>query len=322
MAASNPADVPDPLVVTDGALIGDVFRSASFEVVAYADHYRAISKRTGLDFEATINALDAVPLANEGEAHRNSRIRAATAIATDRRGHAETMDQFIADLVSRTFTSGAEVELRTDVALPIFTHVYALWTGITLEQELNVSQMFCGRMSLNRRVEINTSIQALNEIFNGDIRVAADVAATFGILGSDALIGSLALSLWEEISRHQDVPLSEIAFPDSMPSSGVPYIDRVATEDTTVGDQAVVKGQRVRLMLEATTLHASGQEQDLLFGKGRHLCLGKPMSQGLWRSLAKALGGITLRATPVAMKMRPRDYVFSYPEFARVKLHD
>jgi hypothetical protein len=142
------------------------------------------------------------------------------------------------------------------------------------------------------------------------------------ILGNDALKGSISLSLWEVLARNLGRRLDRIDYPQSIPSTGVPYIERVAKEDTTVMEMTVAKGQRVRLFLDATAFHISGKESDLLFGKAKHLCLGKPMSLAIWRTLVGTLATIPLNFTLGEMKLRSADYAFSRLEYARVNIHD
>jgi cytochrome P450 len=142
------------------------------------------------------------------------------------------------------------------------------------------------------------------------------------ILGNDALKGSMSISLWDLLARNPGVRLDRIEYPGSMPSTGVPFIERVALEDTEISGMAVAKGQRVRLYLDATTYHVSGEEADVLFGKGKHVCLGKPMSIAIWRSLIATLGSIPLHFTAGVMKMRTGDYAFNCLEYARVSIHD
>ena len=83
----------------------------------------------------------------------------------------------------------------------------------------------------------------------------------------------------------------------------------------------VDKGQRVRLYLDATTYSVTDKENDVLFGKGKHVCLGKPMSLAIWRSLAATLGSIPLHFTLGETKLRSQDYAFNCLEYGRLKIH-
>jgi hypothetical protein len=141
------------------------------------------------------------------------------------------------------------------------------------------------------------------------------------ILGNDALKGSISLSLWELLERNPGSRLDRIEYRKGMPSTGVPFIERVAREDIEVNGMKVDKGQRVRLYLDATTYSVTGKENDVLFGKGKHVCLGKPMSLAIWRSLAATLGSIPLYFTLGEMKLRSQDYAFNCLEYGRLKIH-
>jgi hypothetical protein len=84
----------------------------------------------------------------------------------------------------------------------------------------------------------------------------------------------------------------------------------------------VAKDQKVRLVIDATSQQIAGEEADLFFGKGRHLCIGKPMTLIIWRSLAREANALSLRYTLGEMKFRSGDYAFNYPEYAWISLHD
>ncbi|MEO5322350.1 hypothetical protein PV773_03400 [Mesorhizobium sp. CC13] len=314
--------------VFDKDLIAEIFRSDRFKVIAFADHYRQIADRTAIDFDASIAALHHVPLANEGDHHRHLRGQVASVIGADSRGKLRAIEDFIAALASETFTAGREVDLVHDVAMPVFDRLFSLWFGLAqseLVEHMNVSQVFDMTMSLNRRKGVNEQVAAMTRAFAGQqarLPTTPEIAVAMNILGNDALIGSIALSLWHTLSRNPGKRLDEIAYPDDLPSTGVPFIERVATEDLEIGGLAVRKGQRVRLMIDATAYHVSEDEADLLFGKGRHLCLGKPATLAIWRSLIKALAANARHFTIGAISMRTGDYAFSFPEHARVSIHD
>ncbi|WP_406872184.1 hypothetical protein WHT83_20005 [Aminobacter sp. P9b] len=316
------------ICVFDKNLISKIFRSDRFKVIAFADHYRQIADRTKFNFDASIAALDHVPLANEGSRHRHLRGQVASVVGADSRSKLRAIENFIAGLATNTFTGGRDVDLVHDVAGPIFNKLFSLWFGLEqaeLVGHMNVSQVFDMVLSLNRRKGVNDQVAAMTCAFASQetrLPTTPEIAVAMNILGNDALIGSIALSLWHTLARNAGKRLDEIDYPDNLPSTGVPYIERVAAEDVEIGGLIVSKGQRVRLMIDATAYHVSEDQADLLFGKGRHLCLGKPATLTIWSSLIKALSANSRKFTVGEIKMRTGDYAFSFPEFARVTIHD
>jgi cytochrome P450 len=315
-------DAPaDGHVISDPTLISEILRSRDFRVVDYAWHYDAIAKRTGLDFDASIKAMAAMPLANEDNAHRQLRSRSARAISASWHEATDDLREYIGERVRLTFARPGEIELVGDLCFPIFSHLYAFWSGLALDEEPGVSQVFCGRMSLNRRRQVDDRLAGLDAaLHRSATRIPGDVALSFAILASDALVGSLALSLWDAFSTREGQRITNIRFPEALPASAVPYVDRIAGSDIELRGVAFVKGQRVRLMLGDAEPDPNGA-RDLFFGAGRHLCLGKPMTEMIWTCLVRSLSRVQLRLTPQSLVMRRPDHVFRYPQSATVRLH-
>jgi cytochrome P450 len=316
------------LSVFDARLVEAVFRSDKFDVIFFADQYRYITEHTPLDFGPTIAAFDHIPLANEGERHRQTRSEIASVIGAGSREKIKLMEEFVADHTRRLFAAGNEIELAEDFAKPIFLRLFSLWLDVdhsNLVDDPNFSQVFDMKMSLNRRKRINRNVGELTCAFaqrRDDIPTTPEFATAMNILGNDALKGSISLSLWDVLAHNPGIRLDRIDYPKSMPSTGVPYIERVAREDVEIDGMKVARDQRVRLYLDATTYYVSGEENDVLFGKGKHVCLGKPMSLALWRSLAATLASIPLHFTTGEMKLRSSDYAFNCLEYAKVRIHE
>lgn len=318
----------DCLCVFDADIISKIFRSECFGAVAYADHYRHITARTGIDFGAIIDVLNHIPLANEGPRHRALRGEMASVIGRRARETAPRMEEFTVQLVKNLFRAGRTIDLMRDLALPIYDHLFSLWLDVAHEQhvtETDFSQVFDRSMSLNRRKVLNGKIERLRAVFEGlagTLASSPDIAVAMNIIGNDAFVGSIALSVWHTLSGNAGRRIDEIEFPTSFPSTGVPYIERMALETTELSGFIFEKGRRIRLFLDATTVETRGVDGDVSFGKGRHLCLGKPISLVVWLGIAKAASACDTRFSLGELRFRPRDYVFNYPEVASVRFHD
>lgn len=314
--------------VYDKDLIAAIFRSGDFRINAFADHYRAIAERTGIDFQASIDTLDHIPFSREGAEHRRLRAEMAAVVAADFRDHMAGMEAFVGGLVRELFVAGNDIELQRQLGRPIFHELFSRWLKVDKReflQETNISQVFDGAMSLNRRKKVNRNLHDLGCAFaarRDRIPTTPSLAVAMNVLGNDALIGSLVLSTWHMLEQHPGARLCDIAFPANLPATGVPFIERIANRDVEIGGLKVAKDEKVRLMIDATSRQVSGEEADLFFGKGRHLCIGKPMTLIVWRSFTKAVTALPLRFTLGEMRLRGGDYAFTYPEHARISLHD
>ena len=316
------------LCVYDADMISAIFRSEDFRINAFADHYRTIAGRTGIDFQASIDTLDHVPFSKEGEEHRRLRTEMARIVSADSREHIAGMEAYIVDLVRKLFVGGSDVELVHQLARPIFYELFSRWLKVdhrTFMREAPYSQVFDGAMSLNRRKKVNQHLGELKCAFAeraDQLPTTPEIAVAMNVLGNDALIGSLVLSFWHMLEQHPGARLSDIEFPANLIATGVPFIERIANRDVEIGGMKVAKDEKVRLVIDATSRQISGSEADLFFGKGRHLCIGKPMMLIVWRSLTKTLNALPLRFATEEMKLRSGDYAFNYPERARISLHD
>ncbi|HET7714667.1 MAG TPA: hypothetical protein VFK86_03490 [Bauldia sp.] len=312
--------------VFDKGMIAAILQSDRFHVVPYAEHYREIEQRTGIDFGGIITALDSIPLANEGADHRRLRAEFAAVMGAAGRNAVKATEEYVAALVRDAFAAGSTIDL-TDLGAKIYNHVFSLWLGIDqgeIVDKSDFSQVFDRTRSLNRRKQLNQNLTRLIAAFTErhDLSTSPEIAVAMNVVGRDAFVGSIVLSIWETLSRSPGARLSEIAFAESLPATGVPYVERLAQDDATLGGMTVRKGDRLRVFLDATARYVSGEEANLLFGKGRHLCLGKPMTLVVWRALVATAGTLSARFTPVEFRMREGDYVFSYPDRAVVRFHE
>jgi hypothetical protein len=185
--------------------------------------------------------------------------------------------------------------------------------------------VFDGAMSLNRRKKVNQNLQKLTCAFaerRDRIPTTPELAVAMNVLGNDALMGSLVLSTWHHLEQNPGARLADIDFPANLSATGVPFIERIANKDVEIGTLKVAKDQKVRLVIDAASSQVTGEEADLFFGKGRHVCIGKAMTLVVWRSFVRTISTLPHRFTLGEMRLRSGDYAFTYPEYARVSLHD
>lgn len=313
------------IAVVDPQLIAEIFSSASFRVLDAAGDYRYIGDRTGLDFSPIITALDHVPLVKEGDLHRQLRADMARLLGARSRQAEARLRADAAEFLPPLLAEGRTVDLVSEIVIPAYRSLFSALlgfdpTGITAHPTEDLSQVFDRLLSLNRRKRLCESMRAAFSKVSDQaesLEATAGLAVALTMLGQDALVGSLATSLWYELSINAGKRLNQIDF-GAMGSTGVPHIERIAIEDTAVGPLRFEKGQMVRLYLDATTRETCGEDAGLTFGKGRHLCLGKPLALAAWRVLTETLKGSDLRTRLLDIQFRRGDYVFNYPDHARI----
>lgn len=314
----------DFIPVVEPRSIASVLASGDFEVADAAAQYRAIGERTGADFSAVVAALDHIPLVKEGEAHRRLRDEMAAVIAAGAKRAEPRLREDLAAHFKARLVDGATLDLVEDFALPAYVSLFSVLLGVDPAEirEGQVSEVFDRYISLNRRKRLERNMRATLHRLQGSGTLASvppELALAMTILGRDALVGSLAMALWHEFSRGAGTRLSEFAWPTTLGSTAVPFIERLAVRDTTIGDVPVSAGARVRLYFDATSRETSGADAGLLFGKGRHLCLGKPLAQIAWRVVTRLLAACPLRPLPQRFEFRTGDFLFNFPAVAHVQ---
>lgn len=316
---------PDVIAVVDPVLIDRIFRSGSFHVIDYSAHYRRLSERTGLDLSGILTALDHIPLAHEGERHRALRGEMAQLFRALPSEDEERPGPSIDGIIDEALRSASEIDIVAQIAAPVFDLIFLRLLQAdrrSLGLKDGGSQVFDGLMSLNRRKRLELilrdSLERLAAV-GGELRAVPELALALNILGQDALIGSLSLSLWHDLGAHEGLRLADVRFSPVPPATSVAYIDRAAAEDTVIGPLSVVKGDVVRLYLDATTIEARAEDGGVLFGKGRHSCLGKPIALTAWRLIGKSLNTSSRTFRRGEFAIRRNDHVFSYP--TRAVLH-
>ena len=131
------------LCVVDPDIIAAVFRSDKFNVIFFADQYRYITEQTPLDFSAAATAFDHIPLANEGDRHKQLRTEMASVIGAQSREKMKLMEDFVATHTTNLFSAGNEIDLVEDLAKPVFLQLFSLWLGVDhsqLVEDPNFSQ--------------------------------------------------------------------------------------------------------------------------------------------------------------------------------------
>ena len=188
----------------------------------------------------------------------------------------------------------------------------------------SVSQLFDRSLALNRRKRLQGSIARLSEAFANErgLTIPTEYAAALIILGHDWFLSSIGASLVAVLEDSTtERRLCDLTYSDILPRTGVPYVERVARKDCAINGLNLSAGDRVRLFVDACPARGSAASEAPFFGKGRHLCLGKDLSQFAWRILIRELARVPFRVRIIETRVRPNDYVFNMYEWIEVSIH-
>src|SRR5262249_13058135 len=144
------------------------------------------------------------------------------------------------------------------------------------------------------------------------LKTSPEYALALMIIGHDALVASLGHSLLRVLEGGAGKRLCELSFPQSLPETGVPYVERLASQDCSINGITLRAGDRVRLYLDGAIVQEGQTEACPFFGSGRHSCLGEAVSTWLWQTLTAELSRVPLKFSVDAVCRRERDYVFVY----------
>lgn len=315
--------------VFDPKSIIAILRSPHFDVVEYATEYARLEKRTGIDWSGLVGALNSIPLANEGDRHAKLRRDFAQLIAARSASAKQAVGKFLAQAVSLTFKDRRRAELVGDLIQPANDVLFGELLGQAVpkipREGPSVSQVFDRFLSLNRRKLLQDSLARLTESFAQsapDLTTSVEYATALTIVGYDSLLGSIGTSLVAILEDSAPARLCDINYPDALPRTGVPYVERVARKEYTIDGITFRPEDRLRLFLDACPVRGGAGDEAPFFGKGRHLCLGKDLSQEVWRTLVRELAQLPLRVSVDEARIRPNDYVFTVYEAIEVTIDE
>jgi cytochrome P450 len=312
--------------IFDPTLIIEILRSADFVVTDYAAEYAKLEQRTRMDWTDLIDALNHIPLANEGERHSKLRRDFAQMISARSAAAKKPVGELVAKIVPAVFRAGRSAELVQELIRPINDALFTGLIGTPVPDYASApsgSQLLDRFLGLNRRKRVQSDITRLSKTFaERNPATSVQYATAMMLVGYDSLLGSLGNSLVAQLGEGAGSRLCDLTYPDWLPRTGVPYVERVAKKDCTIQGSNIHAGDRVRLVLEACPARGQAGEEAPFFSKGRHLCPGKDLSQWLWRTLAQELAKVQLKVRITQARLRPNDYVFSVYESIEVSIYE
>jgi cytochrome P450 len=314
--------------VFETGAITAILKSTEFVSKDFAEWHRALGK-VRIDCSSMIQILDHVATANEGKRHAEIRKDAARVIAANAGSTKGAVATEVAALVPTLCRAGASVDLVRDIIQPVCDTLFEQLLGARCppqpDKGVSASQVFDLYLSLTRRKEIIARADAMLAAYasaQDSLTTSPDYATSLRILGYDSIVGSLGSSLLHVLKETPEQRLCEVPFPQALPKTGVPYVERFATKDCIVGGASIKKGDRLRLYLDAGTPRNGADAGACYFGRGRHSCLGEDLSNWLWRTLTAELARLPLYCTIEREVRRKPDWVFVYYTNVVVQFHD
>jgi hypothetical protein len=293
--------------------------SEDFLTYPMAEKYRLLQNLTGIDFSATVSFLEKLPVFLDGSDHKILRRELAIRLASTKAEQEAAMERTLAELMDTHFSKNGTLDLVADFSMPLWRALSRCLTKLddstyALIDELT-SLSFFPTLSIKRRKKINDRLaDLLKDAGNDDL-----LAIVLITLGFRPFSGSIALSVYELAQKFEAVPLSEYEYPDDYPVSSIPYTERLATVDSNVTGRTIARDRRVRCFIHNEN-YETAINDDGLYGFGKHVCLGRPISQFVMGKMISLARQYHCRLTPLRLEMMKHTEPFFLPQIAEVKV--
>jgi hypothetical protein len=307
------------IIFKDTIAVGSVLRSDKFGQYSMSERYRELKQRTGLDFDATIQLMDFLPAFLDGDRHKTIRKAMARQLAATKKLQEETAATRIVFLFDKLFIPPSAIELVSQFALPLWRDISASIVDHNqdaLDLINEIPLLFFPTPSIRERMKINKKLEKFIENNQKNIDDTLCNLA-LRVLGTRPFVGSLVLSLYQTIAENAGKKSNEIQWPRIFPASSLTFVDRICKHATQIGNDAFSVGARVRCCTQHET-HSSEENSALLFGLGVHTCLGKGISEFVWKALTQHLSRLGARLAPLDIQIEADTEPFFMPSVARI----
>jgi hypothetical protein len=310
------------IIFKDTITIGSVLRSDHFGQYSMSERYRELKQRTGLDFDATIQLMDFLPAFLDGDRHKHIRRAMARQLAASKKLQEETASTRIALLFDKLFAPPNEIELVSQFALPLWREISASIVdrdrdAIDLVNELPL--LFFPTLSIRERMKTNEKLRRFIENNQTNLDEAMCTLA-LRVLGAKPFVGSVVLSIYRTVAENAGKNSDEIQWPRTFPASSLTFVDRICKHAMQIGNDTFSVGARVRCFTQHEA-YSSEENSVLLFGHGVHTCLGKGVSEFVWKALTQHLSQLRACLAPLDIEMDENTEPFSMPRVARIAIH-
>jgi len=311
-------------LIKDAQIAKAIILSPDFETYSMADRYRELSRRTAIDFSASIKLLEHLPVFINGENHQRIRKIMAKQVSRAKESQLAAVQQSLGNLFKHCFRPAAKIDLVADFAQPLWRSISA--SIVPSDENLldlvdEIPELFSPLLSIRVRAKINDKIGVFLQSNSG----AEDedellILLCLASLGARPFIGTLSLSLYEVFRNHPELRMRELSWPATFPSSSLTYVDRICMTAADYTGFKFEKGKRVRCVTQNPS-YSVDENRRALFGFGAHTCLGKSISERVWTLIAERLSKSELRAECLSIEMSPHGDPFKMPVKIEIRLH-
>jgi hypothetical protein len=317
------ADGPISLYVFDGEMVVDCLKSPDLGSVDVLQLYRELSKRTGHSFSYTEKLLSKMPVFTDGDEHKPGRIALAKMLHKTHDATVHAVGEKVSEIFSARLLAGSTIDLVSELTRPIYAAFASSIIGgshVSADEIYQFAQILNAELSLRSRLRIEEKIVRMLPLIDEDVSVALP-KLSLAILGSENLIGGIALAVWQTIERNPSLRLSEIPWPSEFPTTTFSFVDRIVHRDCLLNGYELKKGATIRVLLEAACAYGPLETKNVMFGRGKHGCVGRVLSEDLLQLVFSAFKKSELLPELKSIEFRTPDPFFCFPTKASVFFH-
>ena len=296
-------------------LIDLILRDNNFLVINIAP--AAIMDRLKIDLNEICRIASYLPLSNNVEHHKVLRKRFALQISKKSTDDLAFFKKYLKKRLNELLQSDGPIDFYNELIEPLVSDTLKVLADVDYSNFDHIPKLhsfFDESASLQSRINLNNAIKDIvssqqNKDYEDDIYFKIALLAA----GNDSLVGTISSSLLSIFTRNQNVVLSSISWDENIPATGIPAVERFASEDTNKYGPNISKGQRVRMYLDAAGYSSSEHSQysQLFFAAGSHLCPGMAFGNDIWKILRGELMDINKKVNIENVSFRRSDNVFN-----------
>lgn len=284
-------------IVFHPATVTTVLRSDCFAVVRHHEEIETLQHERGISLMAAVQSSSLMPLSHDGPRHRELKRHASQVIhsLTDRA--LEEFSRYSSERLNHLLDCRDQFDIVEEFVLPISARLFSSMTGIDEREFLSqVSSGHCASqlltsakssLSASRWKAINHRMSARQNLVSGG-PFEKVMLGSFSLITFEIFRAAMANAIIKLFRAHSGMRISDMILPSQMPSTSIPFVDRVCEADTDLSGKTIRRGDKVLLYMGGCS-DDSAEQRKLFFGTGPHICIGKAVTEAAWSALVSIL---------------------------------
>jgi hypothetical protein len=274
-----------------------------------AQKYIELSERTGINFDAVVELMEHLPIFLNDDQHKYQRRALAKIYAASRTQQEKNVDEAFIKINEKIQLCEGNLDILSEISDPIWHAVgSALSHGFDLDAQLisQLPDLFYPNFSIRRRKILNDRLA--KELSKIPVNEREDILQKISVLtlGVRPLMHSLALSIHKIATQNDQKTLSTINYPESYADSSLRFIDRIASRDMEINGTVRTCGERLRC-ISFDEAYSEKDNAKFIFGAGGHVCLGRPISDYVWKGITSILKATEKIIAPSNLKLAAQE---------------